>query len=166
LKHRGAAVVSFTLPGAVLIHEGQIEGFKVRLPVFLARRPDEEVDPELRDFYMKLLDALGRGGVRKGQWRLSEISGWPDNGSFLNLVAWSWEKERNAHLVVVNLSDIRSQGRIRLPWRRLEEGSWQFDELLSGTRYRHNGIELEREGLFVNLEPWGVHLFEATAGAF
>lgn len=166
LKNRAAAVVALTLPGAVLIHEGQIEGFKVRLPVFLARRRDEEVDPELRNFYMKLLDALGGSGVRKGQWQLSEISGWPDNGSFLNLVAWSWEKERNTHLIVVNLSDNRSQGRIRLPWRRLQEGSWQFDELLSGTRYRHNGIELDREGLFVNLEPWGVHLFEATAGAF
>ena len=39
-KGRAAAVAVLTLPGARLLHEGQFEGRKVRLPVFLARRPD------------------------------------------------------------------------------------------------------------------------------
>ena len=50
-KARAAAVLATTLPGAVLLHEGQFEGRKVRLPVFLARRPDEPPDTELRAFY-------------------------------------------------------------------------------------------------------------------
>ena len=40
-KGRAAAVAILTLPGARLLHEGQFEGRKVRLPVFLARRPAE-----------------------------------------------------------------------------------------------------------------------------
>ena len=40
-KARAAAVAVLTLPGARLLHEGQLEGRKVRLPVFLGRRPEE-----------------------------------------------------------------------------------------------------------------------------
>ena len=36
-KERAAAVTMATLPGARLFHEGQFEGRKVRLPVFLAQ---------------------------------------------------------------------------------------------------------------------------------
>ena len=38
-KERAAAVTIATLPGARLFHEGQFEGRKVRLPVFLGRAP-------------------------------------------------------------------------------------------------------------------------------
>ena len=46
-KGRAAAVAILTLMGAKLLHEGQFEGRKVRLPVFLGRRPDEPVDHDL-----------------------------------------------------------------------------------------------------------------------
>ena len=45
-KARAAAVTFATLPGAILFHEGQFEGRRVRLPVFLRRRPDEIAGPE------------------------------------------------------------------------------------------------------------------------
>ena len=54
-KARAAAVAILTLPGARLLHEGQFEGRKVRLPVFLARRPEEPVDQDLAAFYGHLL---------------------------------------------------------------------------------------------------------------
>ncbi len=38
-KERAAAVTTSTLPGARLFHEGQFEGRKIRVPVFLGRRP-------------------------------------------------------------------------------------------------------------------------------
>ena len=52
---RAVAVAALTLPGAKLAHEGQLEGCKVRLPVFLGRRPAEAPDAGLRDFYLRLL---------------------------------------------------------------------------------------------------------------
>ena len=114
-KHRAAAVTALTLPGARLIHEGQMEGRRVRLPVFLARRPEESPDSDLLAFYRQLLDALCRGDFLQGTWRLCERTGWPDNASYLNLVSWCWRKEDSRCLIVVNLSDAPSQGRVSGP---------------------------------------------------
>ena len=71
-KERAAAIVTSTLPGARMFHEGQFEGRKVRLPVFLGRRPEEPVDTELLDFYRKLLAAINSPVFREGQWSLCE----------------------------------------------------------------------------------------------
>ena len=46
-KARAAAVAILTLPGAKLLYEGQFEGRRVRLPVFLSRRPKEPPDQDL-----------------------------------------------------------------------------------------------------------------------
>jgi nucleotide-binding universal stress UspA family protein len=54
-KARAAAIAILTLTGARLLHEGQFEGRKVRLPVFLGRRPQEPVDHDLAGFYKRLL---------------------------------------------------------------------------------------------------------------
>jgi hypothetical protein len=44
----------------ILFHEGQLDGRKVRLPVFLGRRSAELADRELQRFYKKLPEVLGR----------------------------------------------------------------------------------------------------------
>jgi hypothetical protein len=166
-KERAAAVTVFIQVGAGLLHEGQREGRKVRLPVFLARRPDEDVDADLRNFYDRLFTVLAEKGIRRGEWRLCDRTGWPDNSSFQNLAAWCWRDGEKKHVIVVNLSGARSQARIHLPWDDLSNQSWQLEDLFSGEKYRDNGNELQSEGLFVDLEPWGYHLLEAQrAGAF
>src|SRR6185295_7671291 len=50
MKHRAAAVTVMTTPGAKLLHAGQFEGYKTRLPVFLRRSPPEPIDHDLRAF--------------------------------------------------------------------------------------------------------------------
>ena len=50
-KEHVAAVVVATVPGAKLIHDGQLEGRKVKLPVFLARPPAEPRDDTLIALY-------------------------------------------------------------------------------------------------------------------
>jgi hypothetical protein len=157
-KGCAAAVTVATLPGALLLHEGEFEGRKVRLPVFLGRRPDEPPDTPLREFYVALLQAVAREGLRMGNWRLCEREGWPDNQSFLNIVAWCWEDGAKRHLVVVNLSDQCSQGRIRLPWGDLGDCSWSLADLLDGTVFAREGRDLRENGLYVDLGPWRFHL--------
>ena len=90
-KARAAAVTLLTLPGAKLLHEGQFEGRRTRLPVFLSRRPDESPDSDLQTFYKRLLAETARDVFRNGSWRLCDRSGWPDNASHLNTMAWCWE---------------------------------------------------------------------------
>ena len=157
---RAAAVAIATLPGATLWHEGQLEGRRVRPPVFLSRRPDEPPDVELAGWYRRLLSAVDSHQVREGAWRLLEASGWPDNQSCRNLIAWSWAGEHGGdrHLVVVNLSGQPSQARIPLGWPDLRGRSWQLTDVLSQDVFQRDGGELASSGLFVDLGPWQSHL--------
>src|SRR5690606_41275330 len=51
-KQFAATVLLFNLPGAKLLHEGQIEGHRVKLPVQLGRRPVEQTStPKRTAFY-------------------------------------------------------------------------------------------------------------------
>jgi glycosidase len=155
---RAAAVTVSTLQGAVLFHDGQFEGRRLKLPVFLRRRPKEPVDPSLVEFYGKLLVVLRRDTFRDGQWQLCERTGWPDNQSHLNLVAWCWTHEDAHHLVVVNLSEQPSQGRVWIPSQAVASGTLHLSDELSGTVYERNGGDIRASGLYVELEPWGFHV--------
>src|SRR5438270_6135638 len=156
-KERAAAVTMMTLPGAKLLYKGQFEGQRVRLPVFLARGPIELVDADLRAFYHTLLAAVKGAGLREGEWQLCERTGWPDNSSYLNLGAWCWDQGRECYLVIVNLSEYRSQGRIRLPWNELAGRTWYLMDVLSGEFFERDGGELESAGLYMDLSAWRFH---------
>ncbi|WP_405926606.1 alpha-amylase [Streptomyces sp. NBC_00035] len=153
---RAAAVAVATLPGATLWHEGQFEGRRVRPPVFLSRRPQEPADESLRDFYGRLVSAVAP--VREGDWRLLTCTGWPDNDSHDNLLAWSWTAGQERYLVVINYSDRPAQGRVPLPWADFHGQSCELTELLDGNTYEREGDELVDPGLFVALDAWQWHL--------
>ena len=157
-KQRAAAVTIGTIPGAKLFHEGQFEGRRVRLPVFLGRRPVEPVDPDLPGFYHTLLKAASLEGLRNGQWQLCERTGWPDNASYNNLVAWCWRSSGEHHLIVVNLSDSGAQGHVPLPWEELRGKLWQMTDLFTGQTYERRGGEMGNPGMYVDLPPWGFHV--------
>ena len=163
-KGRAAAVAILTLPGARLLHEGQFEGRKVRLPVFLGRRPAEPVDHDLVAFYGRLLKETDRDVFRSGEWRLCERSGWPDNQSHLNLVAWCWRKDDNRYLIVVNLSGASAQALVRIPWDDVKGKSWQLADVFSGDVYKRNGDEMQEQGLYVDLPGWEYHFVQFKRG--
>jgi glycosidase len=158
-KERVAALTMATVPGARLFHEGQFEGRKIRVPVFLGRRPTEPVDTELQTFYRKLLAVIGDAIFQDGRWSLNKCSGWPDNTSFQNLVSWSWMKDGGFVLIVVNLSDRPAQARVQMPWPELQKSAWRLTDELSGVIYDRDGDEMHGEGLFVALEPFGFNCF-------
>lgn len=158
-KQRAIAVATATLPGIRLFHEGQFEGRKVRVPVFLGRRTDELTDSALCEFYDALLAAVNRPVFREGQWSLCDRTGWPDNFSFQNLVAWSWLKDDERYLIVVNLSDCLSQAQVRIPWPDASGGKWNLIDLPSGAIYERDGNEMLSQGLYVELGPWNYHFF-------
>ncbi|HYW24804.1 MAG TPA: alpha-amylase [Terriglobales bacterium] len=160
-KECAAAVAIATLPGATLWHEGQFEGRRVRPPVFLARRPDEPLDGELRDFYGRLIEAVHASGMRDGEWRLLDSTGWPDNATSENLLAWSWWGPER-HVVVVNLSDQPAQARIQLPWDDLRDRRWRLSELTVDVTFDRDGGELADAGLFVALDGWRWHLISVV----
>jgi len=152
-----------------LWHEGQFEGRRIRPPVFLARRPDEEPDADLASWYRQLLGTIADCQLRTGTWQLLEAEGWADNQSCRNLLAWSWTADPAAagadggqrYLVVVNLSATPAQGRVRLPWPDLAGRSWRLADILDDEEFERDGTELASLGLFVDMRPGQCYLFAA-----
>ena len=160
---RAAAVAILTLPGAKLLHEGQFEGAKVRLPVFLGHRPPEPIDPDLVAFYERLLKATDRDLFRSGAWLLCERSGWPDNQSCRSVLSWCWVKDDERCLVVINFGPAAAQAHVHLPWDELRGRTWRLDDALSDAAYDRGGDEMRDAGLYVDLGPWTSHLFRVSA---
>ena len=154
-----AAVAVCTLPGALLLYEGQAEGRKVRPPVQLGRRPFEPVDTALRHFYVQLLAAVQSAGLRQGEWTLLETE--PLSGA-VGVVAWSWEGPGGRFLVVVNLSNGPWEGRVRLPWPRGAADRFVVGELLSVAHYDHDAEAVAEAGLYVSLDRFGWHLLRVA----
>jgi hypothetical protein len=150
---QAALVLTMAAPGAMLLHDGQMEGRRLRLPVQLGRRPSEPVDEAMRTFHAALLAEHG-AIFRKGSWRLCPTSGWEDNQSHANLAAFAWEHDRERRLVVVNLSEEASQGYVQTGWEGLT-GEVLFTDTLQGTSFRRKGPDLA--ALYVDLPGFGYH---------
>jgi Alpha amylase, catalytic domain len=162
-KGPAAAVVILTLMGAKLLHEGQIEGRRVRLPVFLRRRPAEPVDQDIVAFYERLLKVVNRDVFRNGEWRLCERSGWPDNQSCQNIFTWCWAKNEERYLIVVNFREEVAQACVHVPWDDLRGKKWCLNDVLSGESYDRDGSEMRNVGLHIDLGPWKYHVFQVCA---
>jgi glycosidase len=158
-KGRAALVVCSTLPGARLYHEGQFTGRRIRLPVFLRRRPWEPADREFHAFALNLVGIVQKSVFREGEWRLCDASGWPGNESWRELLTWCWNDADERCLVVVNYSSRTGRGRIRVPWNDPATGNVVLTDLLSGLTYPRNWDEISRDGLYVELAPWESHIF-------
>jgi hypothetical protein len=160
---RAAAVTVATLPGATLWHEGQFEGWRVHVPVLLGRRPVEPIDADLRAFHLRLIEAAA--GVRRGAWELCDTSGWPDDHSHEQLLAWCWTDGEHRALVVINHADAPAAARVHPPWDDLADETWRLEDQLSGEVFERDGTDVAAEGLFVRLPPWGCHVLTASPSA-
>lgn len=156
-REKALAVATLTQTGARLVHHGQAEGWKVHLPVFLGRFPEEPTDEDLAAFHASLWAALRDPTFRHGRWQLCDRSGWEGNEGFADLVAWCWTGE-SRWLVVVNLADTPSAGTVRAPWDDLRDQRCRLVDDTNDVAYDRDGAAL-CDGLFVELGPWAWHLF-------
>jgi hypothetical protein len=161
-KERAAVVAMATIPGAKLFQEGQFEGRKVRLPVFLGRRPEEPPDRELQAFYARNLKVINSPVFREGQWSLCEREDRHLISGFENLLAWSWLKENYRCIVVVNLSACAVQARVQIPWGDERWARWRLADASSEGVHDRNGHEMLLPGLYLELGPWDFHFFQCV----
>ncbi|MGE5309594.1 MAG: alpha-amylase family glycosyl hydrolase [Sphaerimonospora mesophila] len=66
-KHKAIAYLVNSLPGLLLIYDGQLTGYSARIPVHLARQPDVLPNQELAGYYNLLLGTLPHPTL---QWQL------------------------------------------------------------------------------------------------
>lgn len=158
LRNLTTAITFSTLPGMRLFHEGQFEGRKIKVPVFLGRRPEEQSSEYLAEMYKSLLNILDQPLFHNGDWKLCKISGWDDNQSFLDMIGWAWTDEDNRVIIVVNFSENSSQGMIKLPWSNFKNEEIVINDPFNQNRFERNAEELLRHGLYVDIPPFGNHI--------
>ena len=161
VEQRAAALVILGLPGMRFLHEGQLTGARVKLPVQLARRGSETPNVELSKIYNDLLTALQHSAVGRGKWRaLVPRAAWPDNPTATNFVIVQWQTSGPAFdLVVVNLAPHRSQCYATLEVENLAEHNWEMRDLLGPERFERFGADLASQGLYLDLPEHGAQLF-------
>ena len=158
--HQAAAVITFLTPGLRFFHEGQLEGRRVKVSMHLGRRPEEPVDPELQEFYRKLLAWLKRPEVRDGRWQLLEVRpAWEGNPTWDRFLAFAWEGGQGQRLLItVNYGPTQGQCHVGLPWDDLRGKQVILQDLVKEARYEWQGDDLCNQGLYVDLPAWGFHV--------
>jgi glycosidase len=155
-----AAIVAMTLPGARLIHEGQIKGFTIRLPVQLGRRQTEEIKQSTVDFYQNLLKIIQGNNLENAKWSICNILPLDlDDNSYKNLISYIWWINDNYLLIVVNYSSHPSKGHIKITPLNYGSDNWVFKDLLTQNNYIYKGTDLEKYGLYIDLNEWNSHIF-------
>jgi hypothetical protein len=160
-ERRVAVLLTLGLPGLRLLHEGQLTGARLRVPVQMGRRPGEPVDEEIAAHYTTLLQTLKSTAVGQGSGTiLAPRSAWPGNESWHNLAAVQWQSEAEAFdLVVVNLAPERSQAYVRLAIDGLPQHNWRMKDLLGVEEYLRYGDDLQNQGLYLDVVEHGAQLF-------
>ncbi|MDC0357612.1 glycosidase, partial [Oligoflexia bacterium] len=154
-----AALITETLQGMHLYHDGQFEGKTVRLPVQLGREPIEPQLTSVSEFYNKLLNITNHEVFKKGTWTLlNQFPAWDGDYTYLNVLAWLWELEDQKRVVVVNNVDTLSSCRIVLNTKGYPDETIVVD-LLNDQTYIRSSYEIRSEGLYIQLENFQGHIF-------
>jgi glycosidase len=162
--HRAAAVIAFFAPGLRFFHEGQLEGRRTRVSMHVGRRPDEPVDPAIQAFYSRLLACLRQPEVHEGQWSLWVCrSAWAGNDTWQNMIVTTWVQEERRLVVVVNYSAHPSQCYVTFDLPNIAGRRFNMVDLLGDARYERDGDGLTQNGLYLDVPPWGHHVFELRA---
>ena len=160
-----AATVVATAPGMFLLHDGQMEGRSVRVPVQLRRRVAEVTNARTHAFYDALLRIIDHPVFRKGIWRLLSLrSAWHDNHTWHNLISYWWhDPEHGNRFIVVNYAPHSGQAYVDVPLELLDGHLIEFKDLLGGTTYTRERVGLHAKGMYFDLAGYGIHIFDVTA---
>ena len=162
---RVAALVEATVPGMLLVQDGQVDGARLDVPIQFRREPGEEPDPELRDYYCRLLRATDDETFRLGHAiRLEPTAAWAGNVTHEAILARLWVgQHRQLRLAVANLGGEPAQGFIPLALPEFAGKTVHLEDQLDDEfEYDRPGDDLLVRGLYVDLPPYGSHLFRVT----
>lgn len=174
-RQRGAAALLCTLPGISLIHQGQMEGKRERLPVQRAvPLHDEPVNLALSKFYQGLLRITSHAVFKEGRMNVL----YSNNASLVSYARLLGDEKA---IVIINTSMHFQKGSIFLAaGMRLQHGGpYELVDLYYDLKsdairqkptvrpsYLYSAPQLVNQGLYVELEPFDAHIFlvESMAG--
>jgi hypothetical protein len=148
----------------LFFHEGQFEGWKKHASVHLNRRPEEKTSEALMSFYTALLISLKNPEIKTSAFHLIYAKQPYENDiSFKQFVcALRISKNGKANLAIVNYGPSQAQCFLPLPLPEINNKTVTLNDKLSPNNYEREGSKLTNEGLYLNMQPWGYHLFEIS----
>ncbi len=157
------ATLAGTLPGMRLYFQGQLEGARIRTPVQLGRREHEPIHHDLLAMYELLLRITDEEVFHIGEWRGLSIQP-AGNITFQNLIAYQWQSSSAWNIVIVNLSDVMSQGHIILsdPLPSHPRHTLRFQDQLMGQIFTYPYHMITQQGLPISLSPFTAHIFAVS----
>jgi hypothetical protein len=162
--HVAAAVITFLSPGLRFFHQGQFEGRKKRISPHLVRAPQEAQDPGIEHFYSRLLAVLREPVVHNGDWQVLDCApAWEGNWTWDGFVVFAWHGPGDERLLVtVNYAPNQGQCYVRLPFADLGDAQWRLADRIGDATYERSGNDLRARGLYLDVPPWGTHVFAMT----
>ena len=116
-----------------------------RAIIQLNRQPQEPTNPELAEFYGRLLAVMRLPAVQQGEWQLLKAQ---DNAT----IAFAWQRGVERVIVVVNYGGAATQCAYQLP-------GTSTVSLVDGL----SDLRMECAGeLRLELSPWQSHAFNVT----
>jgi len=155
-----AAIITYLSPGLRLFYQGQFEGRKLRISPHLVRAPLEPTDEALQDFHDRLLSVLRLPAFHDGCWQQLEcVPAWEGNETWDGFLAFLWQSGTERYLVAVNYAAVQGQCYVRLPFADWSDEFVQFHDLVGIASYDRDGNDVIAKGLYLDLPPWGYHVF-------
>ncbi|WOD18619.1 alpha-amylase family glycosyl hydrolase [Paraburkholderia kirstenboschensis] len=162
--YEAAAVITFLTPGLRFFHQGQFEGRRKRISPHLVRAPLEPVDARLQRFYANLMAVLRQPVFRDGDWSLlKRMPASEGNWTWDCFIAWSWQRaDGERRLVAVNYAGNQSQCYVQIPFSDLGGRTVRLKDMMGSAGFDRDGEDLISRGLYLDMSPWGYHVFEIT----
>jgi glycosidase len=159
-KSKAAALIMMLAPGAHLFHQGQLEGFKIKLPIQLIRRPEEIVNQQINSFYKNLLSNIRTIMHDNSRWIPLESSpAWDGNITYKNFIGLF---NPNHFLAIINYSDSQSQCYFRPNVIDIHSANLVFEDMLNSIEYVRIKEEIVSRGLYLDMAPYGFHMFRVS----
>lgn len=154
-KSRAAAVLICTVPGAVLLHDGQFVGNRVKLPVQISRGPQERPNRALAAFYARLLSEMRDPIYRDGRWTLFNPKP-AYEGDSPHILAYGWDGGGEYVLIFVNLTSEWAQALVKpTAWEvDIVHQEWRLYDVLGDLYNEADGDQMLERGLYVELQPY------------
>jgi hypothetical protein len=160
-EHRAAALLILGLPGMRFLHEGQLCGWRRRLPVQLARRGLEPEDSGIRTMYKRLLEGLHASSIGQGRAvMLVPRQAWSENPTAQNFILVQWRAAReDFDLLAINLAPHPGQCYVPLELNSGPVAAWTITDRLGSERFVRRSDDLGARGLYLDLPAHAGQIF-------